>query len=963
LIRHDHDALKVAGSAALDRRVPVALSPELNDSSSETELLRLTALLRESESFYHSLVESLPQNIFRKDLTGRFTFANSRFCFSVNRQLDEIIGKTDADLFPAEHAAKYRADDLAVIKNRKGIEIVEKHQTPQGLLYVHVIKTPVLDPEGNVIGIQGMFWDETDRYKAQEALEHERDLLRALMENIPDRVYFKDTQSRFICISDAFAERVGMKSPQEAVGKTDADIFTPEHAEASLQDERQILQSGEPIIGKVEREIWPDGSLTWCLTTKLPWRNREGVIRGTFGISRDITDLKRAEKQISEARDQAVESARLKSEFLANMSHEIRTPMNAIIGMTGLMLDTDLSADQKDFAETIRLSADALLGIINDILDFSKIEAGKLAVEEIDFDLNELVEGAADLLADRAQKKEIELAAWIHDEVPRQLRGDPGRLRQVITNLLGNAVKFTEKGEVVLDVSLTETQADRAVVRFTVRDTGIGIPIEAQSRIFEAFTQADGSMTRRYGGTGLGLAITRQLVELMKGEISFASEVGKGSTFWFEIPLPFSKHTKTDRIRKEGALENCRVLIVDDNATNRDILRRQTASRRMRNECAPGAVEALALMRKAVAANDPFKVVLLDMQMPGVDGINLANQIKTEPALASAHLIMLTSLGHLPSERLWKEVGISAYLVKPVKQSRLFDVIAQVLREAPSAAASAKAADKPASAKPINKATIRLLLAEDNPVNQKVALRQLSKLGYNVDAVNNGAEAVKAIERNLYPLILMDCQMPEMDGYKATGRIREMEAASPFRWMHRPYIIAMTANALTGDREACLAAGMDDYISKPVRIEELDAALQRGFTSMETGSAQPNSPAPSPEGPLVDSESLDNLRSLRMEGEPDPLAELVDLFLNDTPDRLAQMRDALQRADAMALESAAHSLKGSASNLGARVIANHCAKVMQCSRKNELAPAAALVKQIEEGFPKVKAILLDEVRR
>jgi PAS domain S-box-containing protein len=977
------EGLAVGSIAVMDTQ-PRTLAPEIVEALStiarqaSTNLaLRRTLLdlrekhtrtefaLRETENFHEALVESLPQNIFRKDCDGRFTFANSRFCSAINRTRQEIIGKTDIDLFPRDMAAKYRADDLEVLKNRKVIDTIEKHQSPEGLIFVHVLKTPLFGPEGEVIGIQGMFWDETERFKAIEALAHERDLLRSLLDTVPDRIYFKDTQSRFTCMSAALAKSFGLASAEEGIGKTDSDLFAPEHAQAALRDEQEILRTGKPIIGKVEREVWPDGKETWCLTTKMPLRNRDGVIRGTFGISRDITDLKSAERELATARDAALESARMKSEFLANMSHEIRTPMNAIIGMTGLLLDTELSADQRDFGDTIRLSADSLLGIINDILDFSKIEAGKLAVEVIDFDLRELVECAADLHAEKAQSKGVELATWMHEETPRMLRGDPGRLRQVLTNLLGNAVKFTESGEVVLDVTQTESSAGAATIRFAVRDTGIGIAADSQGRIFEAFTQADGSMTRRYGGTGLGLAITRQLVELMGGRIGFTSDLGKGSTFWFEIPLPLSPNAAGKSPSDDSnALEGSRVLIVDDNATNRQILRHQTASWRMRSESAANAEEALDWMRKAVAAGDPFKVVLLDMQMPVTDGIMLANKIKTDPAIASARLVMLTSLGYLPSERLWKEVGIGAYLVKPVKQSRLFDAIAQVMRDPePAAKLAAAPAIVEKLAAPAPKVVVRILLAEDNPVNQKVALRQLTKLGYEVEAVNNGAEAVRAIERHLYPVILMDCQMPELDGYKATGRIREMQAASPFKWAVRPYIIAMTANALAGDRETCLAAGMDDYISKPVRIDELETVLQRGIKAMDTASQSSPLPPPPGEGATVDLEAIQNLRELRMEGEPDPLAELVELFLADTPERIAQMKDSLQRADGHGLEAAAHSLKGSASNLGARNMAADCARLMQGGRKGEFASAAKIVRAIDENFSKVKAILLEEVRR
>src|SRR5437867_2969709 len=503
-----------------------------------TERKRAEQAVRDSEVLYHSLVESLPQNIFRKDRAGRFTFGNARFCAELRRPLEEIIGKTDFDLFPKELAEKYQRDDQRVMETGAPFDAVEEHRTPdRGKIYVQVIKTPLYDASGNVLGIQGMFWDVTERKKMEVALAYERDLLRALLDNIPDNIYFKDTQSRFVKVGQALARKFGLQDPEEAVGKTDFDFFTAEHAQAAYEDEQFIGRTGQPIIGKMEKETWHDGRVTWGLTTKMPFRDKDGKIIGTFGVTKDITQLKETERELAEARDVALESARLKSEFLANMSHEIRTPMNGIIGMTGLLMDTDLSDDQRDFAETIRSSADALLTIINDVLDFSKIEAGKLSIESISFDLRDIVESTVELLAERAEVKAIELASWVLDDVPRHLRGDPGRLRQVLTNLVGNAIKFTEHGEVVVRVTKENETEERVTIRCAVTDTGIGIPGEAQDKLFQAFTQADGSLTRRYGGTGLGLAISKQLVELMGGRIGMESTPGAGSTFWFVLPL------------------------------------------------------------------------------------------------------------------------------------------------------------------------------------------------------------------------------------------------------------------------------------------------------------------------------------------------------------------------------------------------------------------------------------------
>ncbi|MGZ8921013.1 MAG: PAS domain-containing protein, partial [Limisphaerales bacterium] len=711
--------------------------------------------LRHSESFYVSLVETIPQNIFRKDLKGRFTFANSRFSEAVKRPVAEIIGKTDFDLFPPELAAKYQQDDRRVLQQKVSFSAIEQHKDSEGnTLFVQVIKSPLFDPSGELTGVQGIFWDETERYKAEEALAYERDLLRAMLDNIPDSIYFKDRESRFLAMSRSLAIRLGLGSPEEAVGKTDREFFSETHAREALKDEHNILRTGQPIVGKMEREVWLDQRERWVLTTKVPLKNRQGEITGTFGISKDITELKEAEAELGRARDAALESARLKSEFLANMSHEIRTPLNAVIGMTGLLLDTSLSEEQRDFTETIRNSADALLTIINDILDFSKIEAGKMSIETIEFDITEVVEGTAELLAESARQKDVELATWIHEEVPRHLRGDPGRLRQVLINLTGNAVKFTEKGEVVLHVSKVQSRDNLITLRFTVRDTGIGISADAQSRIFQAFVQADGTTTRRYGGTGLGLAISRQLVELMHGEIGFESTPGKGSTFWFTVPL----ETQAEQMPPRGiasTLEGFRILVVDDNETNREIVHHQVLSWKMRNGSVSSGKHALETLEQAAADNDPFHLAILDMQMPEMDGLSLARSIKANPKIASTQLVMLTSLGYLPEERHWHEAGIAAYLIKPVKESRLFDTLVSVLRGSTVARRSHGTITLGAE---FNRRAVRVLVAEDNVVNQKVALRQLQKLGYSADAVANGLEVLQAIKHIPYDLILMDCQ-------------------------------------------------------------------------------------------------------------------------------------------------------------------------------------------------------------
>ncbi|HEY0551715.1 MAG TPA: ATP-binding protein, partial [Verrucomicrobiae bacterium] len=617
-----------------------------------------------------------------------------------------------------------------------------------------MIKTPLYDAAGNVVGIQGIFWDVTERKKTEEALAYERDLLRALLDNIPDRIYFKDMKSRFLRISSSMARRLGVQDPAEVLGKTDFDFYPQTLAQEFFNDEQRIIVTGQPLINKLERIIDRDGKESWASVTKVPIYNKSGTVTGIIGISRDVSKLKEAESALEHARDAALEHARVKSEFLANMSHEIRTPMNAITGMTDLLSDTELDEEQREFVDTIHSSTDTLLGIINDILDYSKLEAGKLSVETLDFDLREVVEDTAEMLAQRAQSKKVELVYSIDDGVPTALRGDPRRVRQVLSNLVTNAVKFTEKGEVAIRVARqSETEKD-ASIRVFITDTGIGMSARTLPLIFRSFTQADGSTTRKYGGTGLGLAISKQLVEMMHGQIGVDSTLGKGSTFWFD--LTFEKQAlATPEDTNVPDFGNLRVLVVDDNATTRHTLQHQLERWRFRSAIAADAADALTQLRTAAAENDPYAIVLLDMQMPGMDGLTLASAIKNEPALARTRTIVLAPFGQRLDHELMEEAGVSQCVIKPAKRSRLLDALVTSTDTTFTNAPHVAPRETMPAVRPNPAAkSLRILLAEDNAVNQKLALRQLHKLGYQAEAVSNGAEVLQEFERISYDVIL-----------------------------------------------------------------------------------------------------------------------------------------------------------------------------------------------------------------
>jgi len=777
--------------------------------------------------------------------------------------------------------------------------------------------------------------DITHRKIAEKQIIQEKQYFESLFSNSPAAIVTLDLEDNITNCNPAFEELFDY-SRDEVVGKNLDNLIAAGRKEEAIDFTNQT-KAGSPIHGYTTRYC-KDGKPIEVEISGVPVVVDDKKV-GVLAIYHDISVVMEA-KRAAEAADKA------KSEFLANMSHEIRTPMNGVIGMIELLKDTPLNTEQKDYLTTAYESAESLLSLINEILDFAKIESGQMTIEKIDFDIRSMVEGVARTLSTRAEAKGLEMVCMVNRDVPSRVKGDPTRLRQILVNLVGNAIKFTTQGEIVIRAMADESTADHTRLLFSISDTGIGIPREQQSVIFERFVQVDSSSTRKYGGSGLGLAISTELVKLMGGEIGVQSEPGKGSTFWFTIV--------TDKPTEEGTrplvipmdLKDVPILVVDDNKTNRLILTKIVKGFGCDVHQASSGFEALTTLRKKSSIGDPVRLVLLDMQMPEMDGEQVLKEIKTDPNLSATKVIILTSMGHRGDAVRLEVMGCSAYLLKPVRQKELFNTILTVLGQQP---VESKKNTGSLITKHILEETERgvnsILLAEDNPINQMLALRLLQKVGYSVDVVETGKQAVEAVQRKEYRIVLMDVQMPEMDGYEATRQIRDLKGD-----ISKIPIIAMTAYAMAGDREKCLEAGMDDYIPKPLNVDETLELIKKyvsGYSAEDRMAQAKRASGLRPKIPLYDL-----ITALpRFGDDKTTFYEFLGAFITHLKKSTYELEAAIGSGDVGKVHFLSHSIKGASANFEIRSIREPAFEIETITQSGSLVGCEDLLNQIKSIIP------------
>jgi PAS domain S-box-containing protein len=916
--------------------------------------------LRASQQRLTDVFRSMAEGLVLRNAAGTVVECNAAAERILGLTRQELLGWGSAD--PRWSAVRSDGspfpdhDHPAMVTLRTGAACANVemglHRADGSLTWLIINTEPVAGPQGELQMVVSSFSDITERKRAAQALAESEERFRSSFDNAGIGMGLVNLEGRWIRVNRALCEIVGY-SEDELLQRSFQELTHPDDLEADLAHGRLLMAGKIRTFTMDKRYIHRDGHSVWIKLTTSLVRSADGTPLLTVSHIEDVSERKRLVDSLSVARDEALQASRLKSEFLANMSHEIRTPMNGIIGMAGLMMDTPLSHEQREMGQVLQNSAENLLAIINDILDFSKIEAGKMRLEMETFDLRALVDDTLALLAPRAHSKQLELACDFEAGRSWRLRGDPGRIRQVMMNLVNNAVKFTEAGEVVIVVRTRPAAPGRTGLRVEVRDTGIGIPRDQQGKLFQAFVQADGTTTRRHGGTGLGLAISRQLVGLMGGDIGFTSEVGRGSCFWFHLDLAEAATPGEAPLAPGPQPGPLRLLVVDDNETNRRILHGQLTHLDMAVELAATGREGLLLLRDRQRQDRAFHAAFLDWHMPEMNGLDLALEIRGDPAIANTVLIMLSSAGQAVDPAIAAKIRLDALLAKPVREAQLFQTLYRL-------AGASDGRREPAPAELRSTSGMRLLVAEDNSANQLVARLTLEKLGHECVLANDGEEALTQLARNRFDAVLMDCQMPILDGYAATRRIRAglvpgVDARIP--------IIAVTAYAMPSDRLRCISAGMSDYITKPLRTPELVEALMRcGLKTAATVPAPPSPARPPPEPAadapsLIDAAQVRQLRGLPGRKHGTLLQDLIFMFTEETPTVLAQLQELAAQRDASALTMKAHRLAGGCANLGGRTMRQVALRVEKLGKNEAWAEIPAALAELDQEWNRLRPAL------